>query len=89
MPTEAKGNTTVNLSEASKQVQRAKRGIDAGPDIRLEKVRAIREEIQRGEYRIEYDRIAENLLGGFIDEMSADHAVQSKDVLVECVSLVS
>lgn len=89
MPIEEKGNTTVNLSEASKQVQRAKRVIDSEPDIRFEKVRVIREEIQRGDYRIDYDRIAENMLGVFLDEMSAIPAVPSKIFLVECVSLLS
>jgi hypothetical protein len=50
-----------------------KRGtvIDSEPDIRFDKVRAIQEEIQRGDYIIDYDRIAENMLGVFTDEMSA------------------
>ncbi|MBW1859292.1 MAG: flagellar biosynthesis anti-sigma factor FlgM, partial [Deltaproteobacteria bacterium] len=31
--------------------------------VRLEKVRALREEIERGAYRINYDKIAENMIG--------------------------
>jgi anti-sigma28 factor (negative regulator of flagellin synthesis) len=31
--------------------------------VRLEKVRALREEIERGAYQINYDKIAENMLG--------------------------
>ena len=89
MPTEATGNIAVNLSEPSKQVQRAKRAIDSEPDIRLEKVRAIREEIQKGDYKIDYDGIAENMLGFFMDEMSAYPAVRSKLFLVRCVYLPS
>jgi flagellar biosynthesis anti-sigma factor FlgM len=88
MPIQAKGKTTVKLFEASRYVQRAKQGVDVRPDNRLEKVRTIREEILRGEYRIEYERIAENLLCVFIDEMSADRAVQSTDVPAECISLI-
>lgn len=68
-----------------------KRGgvIDFEPDIRFDKVLAIREEIQRGDYIIDYDRIAENMLGVFTDEMSASPAVLPKVFLVRCAGLPS
>jgi len=59
----------VSISEASREVQRAKEVIMSEPDIRLEKVRAIREEIEAGTYEIYYNEIAENMLRFFIDEI--------------------
>lgn len=56
--------------------------IDSEPDIRFDKVRAIQEEIQRGDYIIDHDRIAENMLGVFTDEISASPAVLPKVFLV-------
>jgi flagellar biosynthesis anti-sigma factor FlgM len=90
MPNEAEGNTSVNLYELSKQTRRAERVIDSESDMRLEKVRAIREEIQRGAYTIQYDRIAENMLDVFVDEMSADPpAVLSETLFLGYLSLLS
>ncbi|MBW1744506.1 MAG: flagellar biosynthesis anti-sigma factor FlgM [Deltaproteobacteria bacterium] len=37
--------------------------------VRLEKVRALREEIERGAYQINYDKIAENMLCLFSNEV--------------------
>jgi anti-sigma28 factor (negative regulator of flagellin synthesis) len=37
--------------------------------VRSEKVRALREEIERGGYRINYDKIAENMLCLFTNEI--------------------
>jgi anti-sigma28 factor (negative regulator of flagellin synthesis) len=37
--------------------------------VRLEKVRALRDEIERGAYQIRYDKIAENMLLLFTDAM--------------------
>ncbi|UCG80686.1 MAG: flagellar biosynthesis anti-sigma factor FlgM [Desulfobacterales bacterium] len=80
----------MNLYELSKQTRRAKSVIDSEPDMRLEKVRAIREEIQRGDYTIQYDRIAENMLDVFVDEMSADPpAVLSETLFLGYLSLLS
>ena len=87
IPAELKGDTIVNLSESSKQVQRAKKVIDSEPDIRLEKVRAIQEKIQKGTYKIDYHKIAENILGVFIDEIVADPGVRSDISLGPCVGL--
>jgi len=56
----------VSISEASREVQRAKEVIMSEPDIRLEKVCAIRKEIEAGTYEIYYDKIAENMLRFFI-----------------------
>jgi negative regulator of flagellin synthesis FlgM len=69
VPPESKGDDIVNLSEASKEVQKAREVIESEPDIRLEKVRAIQEETERGTYKIDYDKTAEKMLGYFIDEI--------------------
>jgi len=61
----------VSISEASREVQRAKEVIMSEPDIRLEKVRAIREEIEAGTYEIYYDKIAEYMLRFFMNEIVA------------------
>lgn len=53
-------------SESSREVQRAKEVIMSEPNIRSEKVRAIQEEVERGTYEIDYDKIAENMLGFFM-----------------------
>ncbi len=69
IPPESTGDAIVNLSNASKEVQKAREIIESEPDIRSEKVRAIQEEIEKGAYKIDYDKTAEKMLGYFIDEM--------------------
>ncbi len=61
----------VSISEASREVQRAKEVIMSEPDIRLEKVCVIREEIEAGTYEIYYDKIAEYMLRFFMNEIVA------------------
>ena len=89
MLTELKRNTIVNLSDASNHVRRTERDIDSEPDIRLEKVRAIRQEIQSGAYKVNYDKIAENMLGVFIDEMSTSSAIPPNIFFVGCTGILS
>lgn len=69
IPTESKGDAIVNLSEASKEIQKAREVIESEPDIRWEKVRVIQEEIERGDYEVDVEKTAEKMLGYFIDEM--------------------
>ena len=69
IPPESKGGVIVHLSDASKEVQKAKEVIESEPDIRLEKVRAIQEDIEKGAYEIDCGKTAEKMLGYFIDEM--------------------
>jgi negative regulator of flagellin synthesis FlgM len=70
IPAELKGNPVVNLSQVSKPNQRANNVIKLEPYIRLEKVRALRKEISRGTYQIDCDKIAENMLGVFTDDIA-------------------
>lgn len=69
VPAELKGDDIVSLSEVSKEVQKAREVIESEPDIRLEKIRAIQEEIGKGTYKMDYEKTAENMLGYFIDEI--------------------
>ena len=69
IPPESASGAIVNLSDASKEVQKARVAIDSEPDIRLEKVREIQQEIEKGAYEVDYDKTAEKMLGYFIDEL--------------------
>ena len=69
IPSESKGDAIVNLSEVSKEVRKARDVIESEPDVRLEKVRAIQEEIESGAYEVDAKKTAEKMLGYFIDEM--------------------
>jgi negative regulator of flagellin synthesis FlgM len=69
IPPESTGDAVVNLSEASKEVQRAREVIESEPDVRLEKVRAVQEEIETGVYEVDAEKTADKMLGYFIDEM--------------------
>jgi flagellar biosynthesis anti-sigma factor FlgM len=89
MLTELKPDTIVNFSDVSNHVQKAERDIDYDPDVRLEKVRAIRQEIQNGVYRVDYDKIADNLIGVFIDEISTDSAIPPNIFFVGCTGILS
>jgi flagellar biosynthesis anti-sigma factor FlgM len=67
---ESKGDAIVNLSDTAKEVQQAQKVIESEPDIRSKKVLAIKEEVKRGTYEIDYYKTAEKMLGVFIDEMA-------------------
>lgn len=69
IPPESTGDAVVDLSEASKEVQKAREAIESEPDVRLEKVHAIQEEIERGVYEVDAQKTADKMLGYFIDEM--------------------
>ena len=62
-------DTIVNLSRASKEMQLAKEAIASAPEVREDKVAAIREKIESGNYQIDNQAVAEKLVGSFIDEL--------------------
>ena len=65
---ESREDAIVNLSEASKEVQKAIEVIDSQPDVRLDMVNAIQEEIEKGAYEVNTEKTAEKILGYYIDE---------------------
>ncbi len=66
--TESREDAIVNLSEASKEVQKAREVIESQPDVRLDMVNAIQEEIEKGAYEVNTEKTAEKMLGYYIDE---------------------
>ena len=64
-PTE---DAIVNLSEASKDVQKAREIIESQPDVRLDKVNAIQKDIEKGAYEVDVQKTAEKILRYYIDE---------------------
>lgn len=52
----------VALTDSARQRLRLEQAVSASPDMNSEKVDTIREQIERGEYRINADEIADRLL---------------------------
>lgn len=86
---EERENPPENPSEAVEPFHRVERVIGCYPDIRSNKLRAIREAIERGEYRIDYDRIAENMLGVFKEEMSVHSSAPPRAFPARCLCRLS
>jgi flagellar biosynthesis anti-sigma factor FlgM len=66
---EAKEGAIVDLSQRSKDIQKVQDVIHAEQEIRLEKVEAIKQRIENGEYEIDFDATAEKIVNSFFDEM--------------------
>jgi negative regulator of flagellin synthesis FlgM len=64
-----KSDAVVNLSQASKEIQIAQKVIEETPDIRVEKVEAIKAQVNNNAYKIDYDKVAEKILGTMIDRL--------------------
>ena len=69
VPPKPKGDMTVSLSQRAKEVLKAHEAMQSEPDVRLEKVLAIKDNIKNGTYKIDYDKTAENMLKAFSDEI--------------------
>jgi negative regulator of flagellin synthesis FlgM len=65
----AEQDSVVNISEASQKAQSIKEIIASEPDIREDKVSALKEKIESGNYTIDYDRVADKLVDAFLDEL--------------------
>jgi flagellar biosynthesis anti-sigma factor FlgM len=64
-----KEGAIVDLSQRSKDMQTAEKAMRSAPDLRMEKVKAIRERIEKGAYDIDYDGTAEKILDAFFEDM--------------------
>lgn len=62
-------DAVVNLSRASKEAQLIKEIISSEPDVREDKVSALRERIESGKYIIDHEAVAGKLVDAFIDEI--------------------
>ena len=62
-------DTIVHLSQASKEAQQIQEIISSEPDVREEKVSAIKEQIESGRYKIDNEAVANNLVDALLDEI--------------------
>ena len=62
-------DTIVNLSHASREAQQIKEIISSEPDIREDKVAALKEKIESGQYKVDHSRVANKLVDAFLEEM--------------------
>lgn len=53
---------TVNLSSAAQTLQQQKNKIDSLPDMNMEKVEQIKQAIAAGQYRVDTDKLASNMV---------------------------
>mgnify|MGYP001351551367 CR=1 FL=1 len=52
----------VELSAGSQEVQRMRELLDQTPDVRLDRVQALKEQIARGEYTVDPHRLADRMM---------------------------
>ena len=64
-----KSDAVVNLSQASREIQIAQKVIEETPNIRVEKVGAIKAQLNNNTYEIDHDKVADKILGTMIDEL--------------------
>jgi negative regulator of flagellin synthesis FlgM len=69
VPQESTEDAIVNLSQTSREIQRAEKAMESEPNVRSEKVRVIKDKIENGTYEIDYDKTAEKMLNAFFDEI--------------------
>ena len=56
------GEDSVELSQSARDLQRAQKALPDLPDIREDKVAALKQQIENGTYNIRADKIAANML---------------------------
>ena len=59
----------VNISRASKEAQQINEIILAEPDVREDKVAALKESIESGRYKVDDEGVADKLVDAFIEEL--------------------
>jgi negative regulator of flagellin synthesis FlgM len=69
VPAESQQDAVVELSERSIDVRRAQEVIQSEPDVRSEKVQAIKDQIEKGTYEIDFDKTAEKMVKAFFDKL--------------------
>jgi negative regulator of flagellin synthesis FlgM len=53
----------VDLSKKAKEIQQIKKILDEIPEVRQDKVRALKSQIANGTYRVDPEKIAEKMVG--------------------------
>ena len=62
------GNEHIAISSKARDIQKATELINAAPDIRIEKVDRIKEQIENGSYIVPSEQLAEKILENIIKE---------------------
>ncbi len=62
------GTDKVELSASSLDVQKMKEIIQDTPEVRTDKVQALKAQIERGEYEVDSYQVADKMLMGFLAE---------------------
>jgi len=66
--TVASGGDTVQLSAGSIDVQKMKMIIQDTPSVRMDRVQALKQQIERGEYQVDPYRVADKMLMNLLAE---------------------
>lgn len=67
-PSAAAGADRVELSTASFEVQKMKDILQQTPDVRMERVQALKGMIERGEYQVDPYRVADKMLMSLLQD---------------------
>ena len=62
------GTEQIAISSKAKDIQKATEAVNTAPDIRIEKVERIKEQISSGNYHVPSDKLAEKVLKNLITE---------------------
>jgi len=62
----------VVLSAGSLEVQKAKDILEQTPDVRMDRVQTLKDEIARGEYQVDPSRLADKMMGSLLSETLVD-----------------
>jgi negative regulator of flagellin synthesis FlgM len=62
------GTEQIAISSKAKDIQKATEAVNTAPDIRIEKVDRIKEQIANGSYSVSSDQLAEKILENIIRE---------------------
>lgn len=66
----AEQDAIVSLSQASREAQQIQGAIENEPEVREEKVAALKEAVETGRYQIDNEAVADKLVDSFIDEIA-------------------
>ena len=62
------GAEHIAISSKAKDIQKATEAVNMAPDIRIEKVDQIKDQIKNGSYRVSSEQLAEKVLANIITE---------------------
>jgi len=77
----------INLSRALSRALMAKKLVHPERGIRADKIYALRKKIEKGEYKIDCEKIAESVLRTFMDEQVASSVESMTFPAVKAISL--